>query len=484
MRKNKLIYIIIFAFFLAVCFLNPIVGDDWWNYPVGKQGISYIFNRAIEMYFTWEGRFVSRLLINILTCHKVLWNFINALVVTGIIYLINRNVKNRNKISVLLSAVLIFTFMHPYMFFQTITWVAGNITYMFVIPIILYYVFLITKDDINNYEYAILIISSIFGTMYVENLALVIVFLNLVYFFSSYIIDRKINYKALILLVLSLSSASLMILSPGSRSRAIGENVYFNGLNLIGKMRYNVHNLVKYTYFTNYYMVLLAFIGNILLIKNKFKNKLMKSFLYFFEILLIVGPSLYLLKGVNIIANNVFSEYNRITIIIYSLLTLINFVLLVINNKNYLRDRSILLYSIGILSNVVMLVSPTWGPRTALGTYIFLSASYIIVIDKYMKRNRIFNCCLALAVVFSMLFYGTISVSIHRQYKENYAIVQDAVASNSETIYLKSYPSYVMNSINPKDEFHQTVFKEYYGIDSKTKLELVPNNWKYSIFYK
>ena len=35
--KNKLIYIFVFLFFLLVCFLNPIVGDDWWNYPIGKQ---------------------------------------------------------------------------------------------------------------------------------------------------------------------------------------------------------------------------------------------------------------------------------------------------------------------------------------------------------------------------------------------------------------------------------------------------------------
>lgn len=483
MKRNRLIYIIIFAFFLAICFLNPIAGDDWWNYPVGSQGIAYIFNRAIEMYFTWEGRFVSRLLINLLTCNKILWNFINASVITGVIYLISRNSKKKNIIFVLLSSLLIFTFMHPYMFFQTVTWVAGNITYMFVIPIILYYVFLITKDDISNYEYVILVISSIFGTMYVENSALVIVFLSFIYFISSYIKNKKISYKALILLVLSLSSATLMILSPGSRARSLGENVYFNGLSLLGKIRYNIHNLVKYTYYTNYYMVLLMFIGNTLLIKNKFKNKLLKRVLYVFEILLIVGPILYLLKGVNIISNNIFSEYNRVTVIIYSLLTIVNFVFLLVDNKDCLRDRAVLLYSIGILSNVVMLVSPTWGPRTALGTYIFLSACYIVVIDKYMK-HKIFNYCLVFAAIGSMLFYGVISVSIYRQYKENSIIVQDGIINNSEVIYLKSYPSYVMNSINPKDEFHQIVFKEYYGIDPKTNLELVPNDWKYSILYK
>ena len=67
----------------------------------------------------------------------------------------------------------------------------------------------------------------------------------------------------------------------------------------------------------------------------------------------------------------------------YILLTLINFYLLLKNKK----ELPILFYLIGILSNAVMLLSPTWGYRTSFASYLFLSISFLIVIDQYIKNK-------------------------------------------------------------------------------------------------
>ena len=76
--KKKIFFKCIFIFFLIIFFLSPISGDDWGNYIEGSRGLYKSITEAIGMYFSWEGRFISRVLINILTYHKVLWNIVNS----------------------------------------------------------------------------------------------------------------------------------------------------------------------------------------------------------------------------------------------------------------------------------------------------------------------------------------------------------------------------------------------------------------------
>ena len=90
LKKKKTWYYILFLFFLIIFFLSPISGDDWGNYLVGSQGLRHMVGNAIGMYFSWEGRFASRLLINLLTYNKWLWNITNSIVLVSIVFLIQR----------------------------------------------------------------------------------------------------------------------------------------------------------------------------------------------------------------------------------------------------------------------------------------------------------------------------------------------------------------------------------------------------------
>ena len=89
-KSNNKIYTGIFLFLLLIFFLSPISGDDWGNYLEGAQGIYHMFSQAVGMWFTWEGRLISRLLINILTYNKWLWNIVNATTIVGIMYYVNK----------------------------------------------------------------------------------------------------------------------------------------------------------------------------------------------------------------------------------------------------------------------------------------------------------------------------------------------------------------------------------------------------------
>ena len=97
MNKKKLFYIIVFLFFLIILSLSPISGDDWGNYGVGKLGLYHSIGNAIGMYSSWEGRFISRVLINVLTYYKFLWNIINSFLITLTVYFSIKIVNPRNR---------------------------------------------------------------------------------------------------------------------------------------------------------------------------------------------------------------------------------------------------------------------------------------------------------------------------------------------------------------------------------------------------
>ena len=195
--KKKIFFISIFLFFVLIFFLSPISGDDWGNYIEGSRGLYKSITEAIGMYFSWEGRFISRILINILTYHKVLWNFVNSLVITGTIFLIIKII-NPKKIIIYLLSLLIFLLMNIYTFSQVIPWLAGNITYLFPIPLLLLYFYFIFSNKKDNRLIVLFSILNLIMTMFVEHMAIILIFSNILFIIYRYIKNKKID-KELIL---------------------------------------------------------------------------------------------------------------------------------------------------------------------------------------------------------------------------------------------------------------------------------------------
>ena len=133
----------IFIFFLLICSLTPISNDDWENFLfLGKNPIKY----AMFKYMDWEGRFISRILIVLLTYNKLIWNIISSAINTSIIYLSMKIISPKNKKATFSLLFLVFLLMSFKVFTQSIIWVTGNITYVFVIPLMLGYFYLIMND--------------------------------------------------------------------------------------------------------------------------------------------------------------------------------------------------------------------------------------------------------------------------------------------------------------------------------------------------
>ena len=475
-KSNEKIYIVMFIFLLLIFLLSPISGDDWGNYLEGTQGFRHMISQAIGMWFTWEGRFISRVLINILTYNKWLWNIINSFAIVGIIYYIEKIVKFKNKKVLIPLAFSSILFMNIFTFSQTVTWLAGNITYLFVIPLILMYFYIIYNDKYNKFTNILLVLLNIIIPMFVEHMAIILILLNIYFVIRDYIKHKKINKKLIVYLIISILSFASMYFSPGNAIRSGMENIEFNKLSLFGKIGYNIPNLILYTYRINYFLIFILVIGNILLINKTIKNKLLKVILYLIEIFSIIPTGIYLLESFNII-NNFNLDNNIFVIIYYFILTVINFILL-IKNKD---ELPIIFYSMGIMSNIVMLMSPTWGYRTSLGTYLFLIICYLIVLDKYLKKNKIIEISTIIITIIGMLFYLVFYISIYKCNQDNEKIIKDA--NKTKRIELIAYPGFAPCNINPTDPYHLKRFKEYYKIDEDVEIVIVNRNWKYIIFY-
>ena len=484
-KKEIIFYSGMFLFFTLIFFLSPISGDDWGNYLVGKTGIYHSFGNAIGMYFSWEGRLVSRILINLLTYHKVLWNIINSLVIVSSIYFMIKLIQPKHKFLVLSLSFFLFLGMNLYTFSQVIVWIAGNITYLFVIPLLLFYFYQLFSSNKNSLWKIILFsIINIISTMFVEHMAIILILSNLFFLGYSYYQKKKIRKEILFYLVLSIISTSFMLLSPGTRLRNSVENLEFNQLSLFGKFFYNLPNFIYYTFISNYTLLPILIISNCYLVKNTISNKgirLIHYFYYIFPLFTMIGS---ILSFLDISTFSFFSNQNHfINILYYLFLSLDMFILLILYTKNH-SIKSLFFFLIGLFSTGVMMLSPTWGYRVSVATYLFLGISCFMILDDNISYKKIYSILVSMMNIIFVVFFLILYISVHYQYMDNLKVIKKGIQNDSKTISIREYPSFVNCNINPSNSYHLEKFKEYYGISKDTDIILLENNWKYKLVYK
>ncbi len=485
MKKFKKIYpyLIIFIIFLIITTLTPIAGDDWGNYLEGTLGIRHMIGQAIGMYFDWEGRFISRLLINFLTYYKVLWNIINSLLITSIIYLIVQITNSKSKKQSLLFAILIVLLMNIHTFGQVVTWLAGNITYLFVIPLLLFYFNYILHHQNNNKKTIIaLTFLNIIMTMFVEHMAVILVTGNILILLSRYIKTKKIDKEILIYTIASTLGLITMLFSPGSRKRSLTENITFNELNIIEKILYNVPNFIYYTFTVNYTLSIIMTLGNYYLVKRQIKNKKLRLLSYLYLLIFpIINSLIYLYSS---LLNKDIIVHNNIIVILYFIsYILIDLLLVYKATKKDKINKTLFFYLLGYGANVIMTVSPTWGYRTSFATYIFLSISYLLIINRYMKETKIINFLATTICILSSIFYITLYTSARLQLIENNKNIKEQLEEDKDVIEIIKYPNFVSCNINPENDYHLQKFKLYYEIPEDKEVKLIDNNWKYQLIY-
>lgn len=484
--KKKIVYLLIFLFFFLILTLSPISGDDWGNYLEGKVGLKHCFSQALGMYFTWEGRFASRVLINLLTYNKLIWNVVNSLLITGIIYSIVSFIKPKHKVSVICLAILSILLMNIYTFSQVIVWIAGNITYLFPLGLILFYLLDIKNNsgDLSNKKAMVLTGFNLIVPMFVEHMAVLLVFINLSLLLIKYYKTKKIDRNYLMYTIISILSTLLMFISPGTRLRSEMENIEFNKLNIFHKVFYNIPNFIYYTFIVNSFLLILISITSVYkVIKLKNSKSVKISLSIYLTIIPIITIGIYNLSQFLTLSPLLLEVINpnNILIVLYWISYLLIYFYLLLKDIKTIQGKWNLIFSIlALTSNIIMLASPTWGYRTSFATYILLVIPSIEIIDR-MNINQLIEKIIIVTTISVSLIWVVFYINIRLVQNDLEKSIKKQLREDKEIIEIESFPSYANCNINPTNEYHLIKFKEYYQIPQEKEIKLLPNNWRYII---
>lgn len=491
-NKRKIIFFtLIFIFFCTISFLMPLTGDDWGNYLIGINNDFYHrILQSIDMYFSWEGRLVSRILIYNLTCHKFLFNIILSLLITLSIYISGNLIKVKNKNLIYLMMFLAFLLLENTIFTQSILWVAGSITYMF--PTLLTFIYLyiyfkyITKN--TNYKWYIYLILGLFSlamTMFVENIAIAFVFLNLLLNIFEYVKTKKINKLLLCNLILSSLGLLLMLVSPGSAQRAQTDKDVYSSGSFLFKIIIGYVRFINYTFIRNYYLVLIISIVNLLIIGKRNRKNLIFRVINYISIFLAI---IYMLNNFDINVLSILINHKNIFVIIFWSLYFVLCVYLLI--KKYMKNEKLLKYllfiTVGLSANLVMIVVPIWGGRTTLFTTIFLTLAYLYIFDDLVPekiKNKL-NKGLFLVIPVICLVYLTLYYNVYRfNIFQEESIKEQLKNKVDKEIVIYTLPKKITWGLIPEDDYHIQTYKKYYKIDEDVKLVFKNTKWKYKIIF-
>jgi len=224
--ENFKYYLILFCFFLIVGLLIPFTGDDW-NNLLSDGTFKGFLTIAKDSYFTFEGRFFSRIADLFFCRYKILWAIVSSLGMTFIYFCILKfvTVKKQNQKLMPLLVLLSLLLIDEESFSQIYVWITGNCTYF--LPIIFAFFIIYLKKDIlkeykekyNKFLYILLPILSIIFSMFVEPASVAILSIYLIIFIYELVKYKKIDTLYLISFIFSLIGFLLMLRSPGALNR-------------------------------------------------------------------------------------------------------------------------------------------------------------------------------------------------------------------------------------------------------------------------
>ena len=489
MKKDPVICtsIAVFVFFLCVSFLAPITGDDWGNYVAGKDGLQASWDSAINMYKVWEGRFASRFVMNLLTPNKIIWNILNACIMSGIFYLCIKLINPKRKLFTSLILFAGILLVENTMFMQCYIWIAGNVTYTF--PLFLALINLIflrnlferEDDKTPLYIVAAMAVLNFITPMFVEHIAVFLIATNLIGLILCYVKCKKINKVILLNAVISILAFLPMYFSPGNVVRKLEEGME-NRSAIIIILR-NIPDFIEWTIARNSFLLILVVVVMIYLILTKIKKRNLKVILVIYVLIIpIINivlniANLTSLRGLDIIQNldNIFVRSAHVATILYWTMFVSLFVYLIsISIKEEKRRTIYLMLGLSIIPNLVMLASPIWGGRTAMITVYLLYITILMIIEDIdikgaiiNKANRMVLIVLSGSVLLFLYLYSTVFfTNIERE-----KTVKEGIAAGKETIYIESFPEHLVHTPIPTTEYHVRTFKACYGIKEETRIE-------------
>lgn len=499
MKKKYYFYIevAVFTFLLyaiSLCvFLN---GDDFMYATFAKTGI---FKSVFDYYFTGNGRFVINILDSLmLSCDRYIFIAVNPIIVLLFLYGIASNIQylkyktmnTENVCRYFKYSMVMFASIGVLCLRETVFWITGMMNYLFPAMLMLLAFLQFQKIVYENRKSSVLkivfyLVLCLVTSATVEQFSLMFVGLQTLFIISLKVQKKSVPWYIYIGYVLSLVGLSFIILAPGNFVRVDDQS------GTAPPFLDNLWTLIWQNTFssTSFPIFLMLLMCSSYLCCKSLKSKFLRIFSCAVPIVSLIVSSVQALQ---------------ITIILIPIIICIiaEFVYVFVVRKYNQKQVVLILFVIGLGSQIMLLVSEIWGFRCMFSMYTIYMLIIGICLTDLSKKNAliilgsgILNCILPILVP----IYWVLSLAVCKLNDEYKRLIHIAVislsvlfslstllygyASNVST-YEKNISSVKTNTAvvevqkPPKDEycwfkvpmeeFHEEYYKKYYNLQNET----------------
>ncbi len=399
---------------LVIHLLVPVLtGDDVYFYYRPNSIVDLVFFRM--RYFSWSSRIlIEFILVALLKLPSIVWRVLNPIVITLIGYSISYifGQTQRRKTNWL---IVFLMFMYPFYQMSSVGWVTFSINYIWPLLFGLYSVVIFKKillrKAIHLYEY---FFSILLFVVAINQEILNIVFL--LFFLSSFIylkIRKENHWYINIILILCVISLVIILAAPGNyvrRSIEIKNFVDFDHLSLIQKIEIGLTSTFAHHIFNFNFLIFMLCLFLFTSVNYQYSDYFFKTYaLIPLVVVLLFGNSIYLI--VNRLfphiapLNSEMTKYGLITlqgftqiynyvslVLLYTSIFFIIVSLFFIFKNTMKSVIAIGIFSLGIISRMVVAFSPTvWvsGVRTHFLLYFSIIICAVMVYQSILHEGNI-----------------------------------------------------------------------------------------------
>ena len=483
LKKNKTLIITFFAIFVLLLIINSMTiwaADDFAFYNnvwLGESKFSFlrIYERSTVFYFAWTGRYLSTFINYIfLYFPKPIFNVVNSLIYTGLVYLIYRMVKRddektTDKQNALLATTIFgLTWVLVPSVGQVMFWQIGSVIYLWMYflmaLLVCYYIRLLRKqktlkDNIINII-LITILGLAAGNGFETNSLVLLMFIFLSIVYIKFIKKEKLPKVAIFGFFASLIGFFTNFFSPGNSVR-MGSMGTEGGL--ITKVFYGLgpwfyNGILRSKMFITITLLLVIYIMYIISKKKKLDTKLN---------ILIASAALFIGGFIMTITNqlppnvpeflNWFYTHPRkwllIILVLFALL-MVMVIVFIKNRKELLKETNHTTNSItlfltlaALFGTAAYIMTPTAWPRSYMGMAITLIIAMVYVgirIDfskKYLIIKKVFFTTIMIVVAVTYIYTLYDCYKAVKWNKETKDVIEKAIANGEEKIYVDTFIS-------------------------------------------
>ncbi len=500
--KQRLPLMFGLAVFLLTLAINrnvAVYGDDYGFHVFVTGGLDTFIKEHIRHYMQDNGRFIVHLLVTVfLALPKVFWRVTNSLLLGSFVYTGLKLIAKAGQVGTALENIVAGVVIGSGILAldislarQSVYWLTGSFNYVFPI-VLLFFCWYRLEDGSNNLLTALMFFLS---AATVEQNAVMTVGLSLLYLVRGY--HESAQKYRFANLGLSLAGAGTVLLSPSVAGRFRADA---GTITIVDRLITNVK--VQWVDFFaaphNVFFQIVFIVSSCLFLISwkpvlNSKKRLVASvlgifgFVEVFLILLLSRQQGYVMTINRFAILLIISAY-------YLVLTAFNVFILFRHKLAKDRHLPLFAFSLGVGSQLMMVVSPTWGPRNGLCGILmlcFCSSFYIVHTNRQQNLQTVKTALIALGAIVAFVSLSNTAktaagyaanmpverknVALIQEYREHLH-ESDSFAKLEQLHQFKLIDGRYGWSMPYESTYHEHYYKIWHGLPRDTEIKWLDFN--------